>query len=80
MEGERKEEGLCARPFFDISVIYDKYLAHILGSATEIIIKIIFVDDFVTVNILIKSQFNNRNTIYQNKVYGKVFSLALYRP
>ena len=65
-------------PFFDISIIYAKYLAHNLGSATEMIINITLVDDFVTFNILncknyfhlsIKLQFNNRNTIYQNKVY-----------
>ena len=92
MERERKKGGpvctlqiLLFRPFFDISVIYTKYVAHILGSATEIItIKITLVDGFVTFNILncktyfhlsIKSNFDNRNTIYQNKVYGKVFSL-----
>ena len=65
-------------PLFDIFIIYAKYLAHNLGSATEMIISITLVDDFVTFNILncknylhlsIKLQFNNRNTIYQNKVY-----------
>ena len=69
---------LLFRPFFDISIIYAKYLAHNLGSATEMIINITLVDDFMTFNILnnknnlhlsIKLQFNNRNTIYQNKVY-----------
>ena len=39
-------------PFFDISIIYAKYLAHNLGSATEMIIIIILVDDFITFNIL----------------------------
>ena len=39
-------------PLFDISGIYDKYLPHILGPATEIMIKITMVDDFVTFNIL----------------------------
>ena len=48
-------------------------------------INITLVDDFVTFNILncknylhlsIKLRFNNRNNIYQNKVYGKEFSLA----
>ena len=71
---------------FDISVIYAKYLAHILGSATETIIKITLVDDFVTLNILtfknyfhlsIKSNFDNRNTICQNKVHGKMFFFTL---
>ena len=65
-------------PLFDISIIYAKYLAHNLGSATEMIIIIILVDDFITFNISyyknylrlsIKLQFNNRNTIYQYKVY-----------
>ena len=63
-------------PFFDIFIIYDKYLAHNLGS--EMIINITLVDNFVTLNILncknylhlsIKLQFNSGNTIYQNKVY-----------
>ena len=85
-----KEEGLYApqslpfHPFFDISVIYAKYLAHIFGLATEIIIKITLVDGFVSFDILncknylhllLKSRFSNRNTIYQNKVYGKMCSL-----
>ena len=70
-------------PFFDIFVIYAKYLAHNLGSETEIITNITLVDDFVTFSILncknhlhlsIKLQFNNRNNIHQNKVYGKEFS------
>ena len=65
-------------PLFDISIIYAKCLAHNLGSATKIIINITLVDHFVTFNILncknylrllIKLQFNNRNMIYQNKVY-----------
>ena len=65
-------------PFFDNSIMYAKYLAHNLGSATEMIINNTLVDDFVTFSILncknyihlsIKLQFNNRNTIYQNKVY-----------
>ena len=56
-----------------------------LGSATEMIINMTLVDDSVTFNIFncknyfhlsIKLQFNNRNTIYQNKVYWKVFSKA----
>ena len=84
IEWERKEEGpvckpqiLLFHPFFDISIIYAKYLAHNLGSATEKIV-ITFVDHFVTFNMLncknylhvsIKLQFNNRNMIYQNKVY-----------
>ena len=63
---------------FDISIIYAKYLAHTLGSATEMITNITLVDDFMTFNILnyktylhlsIKLQLNSRNTIYQNKVY-----------
>ena len=74
---------------FDIFVIYAKYLGHNLGSATAIITTITLVDDFdfVTFNILncknylmyltlpysIKLQFNNRNNIYQNKVYGMEF-------
>ena len=65
-------------PLFDISIIYAKYLAHNLGSATEMITNITLVDDSTTFNILncknyfhlsIKLQFNNRNTTYQNKVY-----------
>ena len=39
-------------PLFNISVIYAKYLANNLGSATEIIINIALVDDFVTFNTL----------------------------
>ena len=42
---------LLFRPFFDISVIYAKYLAHNLGLATEMIINITLVDDFVILNI-----------------------------
>ena len=38
-------------PFFDISIIYANYLAHNLGSATEMIINITLVDDFMTFNI-----------------------------
>ena len=65
-------------PFFNIFIIYATYLAHALGSTTEMIISITLVDDFVTFNILncksylhlsIKLQFNNRNTIQLNKVY-----------
>ena len=65
-------------PFFNISIIYAKYLEHNLGSRTEMIINIALVDDFVTFNILncksylhlsIRLEFNNRNTIYQNNVY-----------
>ena len=92
-DGREKERGgpvctlqiLLFRPFFDISLNYARYLVHILRSATELIIKITLVDDYVTFNILncknyfhhlsIKSNFDNRNTIYQNKVHGKVFSL-----
>ena len=68
---------LLFRPF-DISIMYAKYLAHNLGSATEMMINITLVDSFVTFKILnrknyihlsIKLQFNNRNTIYQNEVY-----------
>ena len=53
-------------------------MEHKLGSATEMIINITLVDDFMTFNILnyknylhlsIILQFNNRNMIYQNKVY-----------
>ena len=52
-------------PLFEISIIYTKYLAHNLGSATEMMMNIISVDDFVTFNIL-----NCQNyTTYQNKVY-----------
>ena len=57
---KRKERGgpvctpqiLLFRPFSDISIIYAKYLAHNLESATEMIINISFVDDFMTFNIL----------------------------
>ena len=35
---------LLFRPFFDVSIIYAKYLAHNLGSATEMIINITLVD------------------------------------
>ena len=65
-------------PLFDISIIYAKYLTHNLGSATEMIINTILVDDFITFNnsnyknylhLSIKLLCNNRNTIYQNKVY-----------
>ena len=64
--------------FFDIFIIYAKCLAHNLGSATKMIINITLVDHFATFNILncknylhlsIKLQFNNRNMIYQNKIY-----------
>ena len=59
-KGKGKERGgpvctpqiLVCRPFFDISIIYAKYLAHNLGSATEMIINITLVDDFMTFNIL----------------------------
>ena len=65
-------------PLFDVSIIYAKYLAHNSGSATEMIINISLVDDFLTFSILncknylrlsMKLQFNSRNIIYQNKVY-----------
>ena len=71
-------------PLIDISVSHAKYLIHILGPATEIMIKITMVDVLLIFNILncknyphlsIQSKFNNRNTIYQNKVNGKMFSL-----
>ena len=39
-------------PLFDIYIIYAKYLAHNLGSATEMIANITLVDDFMTFNIL----------------------------
>ena len=85
-DGREKERGgpvctpqiLLFRPFFDISIVYAKYLAQNFGSATKMIINITVVDDFMTFNILnyknylylsIKLQFNNRNKIYQNKVY-----------
>ena len=59
MEEEKKgkEESLYARlrfyrsALFDISVFYIKDLAYNLGSATEIITNITFVDDFVTFSI-----------------------------
>ena len=89
MEGERKEEGtpqlLLFRPFFGISVIYAKYLAHNLGSATEMIINITLVDDFMTFNILnyknyphrsIKLQFNNRTPYTKIRYVGNMFSEA----
>ena len=65
-EGETKEEGLYA------------HLRFSWGPATEIIINTTLVADFVTFNSLtcknylhlsIKFRLNNRNTIYQNKVY-----------
>ena len=34
---------LLFRPFLDVSISYARYLAHILGSATEIIINITLV-------------------------------------
>ena len=39
-------------PFFHISIIYARYLAHNLGLASEMMINITLVDDFVTFNIL----------------------------
>ena len=39
-------------PFFGISVISAKYLAHNFGSATEMIINITLVDDCVIFNTL----------------------------
>ena len=59
--------------FFDISIIYAKYLAHNVGSATEMIINITLVDDFITFNISnykpCQSNYNltMETTIYQNK-------------
>ena len=76
-------------PFFDIFVIYAKYLAHNLGSATEMIINITLVDDFVTFNILhcknylhqsIKLQFNNRNNTYKIRYMTRSFLKRAYRP
>ena len=76
-ERGRKGEGLhaCLR-FYNIWYNF--------GSATEMIINITLVDDFVTFSILncknylylsIKLQFNDgNNKIYQNKVCGNVFS------
>ena len=46
------ESNFTVPPLFDISVIYAKYLAHNLGSATEMIIKITLVHDVVTFYIL----------------------------
>ena len=54
-DGRGKERGgpvctpriLLFRPFFDVSIIYAKYLAHNFGSVTEMIINITLVDDFV---------------------------------
>ena len=71
MEGERKEVPVCTpqslpfHPFFDISVIYAKYLAHISGSATEIIIKITLVDGFVSFDIL---NCKNFSSVDQTKI------------
>ena len=42
---------LTVPPPFDIFIIYAKYLAHNLGSTTEVIMNITLVDDFVTFNI-----------------------------
>ena len=39
---------LLFRPFFDISIVYAKYLEHTLGSAAKMIINITLVDDFMT--------------------------------
>ena len=52
MEGKRKG-GLYTHLKFYCSALFDiKYLAHNLGSATEMIINITLVDDFMTFNIL----------------------------
>ena len=61
-------QSLLVHPFFDISVICAKYLAHILGSATEIIIKITLIDDFVSFDIL------NCKTIF---TYRSIFNLSI---
>ena len=39
-------------PFFDISIVHAKCLAHNLRSATKMIINITLVDNFVTFNII----------------------------
>ena len=53
IEGRRKEESLYAHLKFYCSATFNaKYLAHNLGSATEMIINITLVDDFMTFNIL----------------------------
>ena len=52
--GKERGEPVCTpqilpfHPFFDISVIYVKYLGHNFGSATEMIINITLVDDFAS--------------------------------
>ena len=51
MEGEAMRRAcmhtsyFTVAPLFDISIIYDKYLAHNLGSATEMITNITLVDE-----------------------------------
>ena len=79
-------QNLLFRLFLDIYIIYAKYLAYNVGSATEMIINLTLVDDFVTFNILncknylhlsIILQLKNRNTKNQNNVFlGNVFSKA----
>ena len=72
-------------PFFDISIIYAKYLAYNFGSGTEMIINIILVDDFITFNISnyknylhlsIKLQFNIETRYTKIRYIGKMFSKA----
>ena len=46
------KSNFTVRPLFDISVIYAKYLAYNLWSATEMIIKITLVHDVLTFYIL----------------------------
>ena len=64
------------RPFFDISIIYAKYLARNSGSATEMIINIILVDDFVTLNVLNCKNLTIETRYTKMRYLGKVFSKA----
>ena len=97
MEEERTEFGLyanlqlyCSTSFVDISIIYAKYLAHNLGSATEMIINITLVGDFITFNIssykttfTYQSNYNltietrYTKTRYIGKMFSKVCLQAL---
>ena len=72
-------------PLFDISIIYVKYLAHNLESATEMIINITLVDDFITFNIsnykttfTCQSNYNLTIEARYTKIryIGKMFSKA----